>query len=196
MLREKGAFVTLRPCCKQELNSQISRKKQHTKEDEFVISPSFFLYTSRFQHWKFFAAAWNWIRTQDDRNCVAGRNLFETKVCCCRLLFLLSFFLHVDIWAWLELDFFCSTEMNVLCFFFYLFRWLHFCCFFLLRLSRIKTYINSRFASSARLLYLWYRLTKMWKYYSDFNDNECFIVRFPWNLSCEHWTPRIATVKK
>jgi hypothetical protein len=51
--------------------------------------------------------------------------------------------------------------------------------------------INSHFASSTRFLYLWRKMKEMWKYYSDFNDSECFASSSDshenWALSCKRW---------
>lgn len=115
-------------------------------------------------------------------------------------------FLHVDIRAWLELDFYVQLGWMFYTFFFCLRRWLYLLTFRLVPLcscweelnwdktSEMEKYINSHFASSARLLYLWNKLTKMWKYYSDFNDNECFIVGYLYfeveRRSFEQWILR------
>lgn len=71
---------------------------------------------------------------------MAGKIYSETKVCFCRLstTFFFLFSMSIDIWAWLELDFFCFArdehEMNVP-------RWLHLCFFlFRLRMLKIKMY--------------------------------------------------------
>lgn len=126
--------------------------------------------------------SWSWLTTELMNEALILQLNWEESAFVCYLFFACRY--SSLTWAW----FLCTVGMNVLYIFLLsssmtLSSYISSSSFmFLLRAEmtrlRAKKYINSHFASSARLLYLWYKLTKMWKYYSDFNDNECFIVGY------------------